>query len=404
MRVHRPTIDLTRMLSLASIVSGSDVCTGIVYPRMDSPHAEATLLLEPSASIAVPVRGMKRPHRGPIPGSLQSEHEDDYSDFESGTPVSASWPGEVYAHSEAYAHSPGVVPHSPQTPRGAKFLKAGHQMFLDAFAPSHQMSQSYQPAVASNMTSPFDFGIQSQSFPPVAVTLPHYGEEIGTGEGGITVASGPATIVRLQPSMVRTCTSAVFATQTRGSYAQSSSLSSLSFRRNSAPTSQRVQIPRAHPSIMSRPLRATYTPFKSSPIATAPDRVPTAVSPSLPFDGLQALSLTGRERETPPMIKEEPSGECEIMTVPFSQLLDPSMFHPIMTSQLVNRQSQAASTGMTSPLTGTVFPLNVSPIVTPTGGTTPIPRWSNSIIGGTTPEHQMLEDDMNLLLGMYIAT
>ncbi len=377
-----------------SIVSGSDVCAGVVYPCIDSPHTETALLHEASTSIPVPTRGTKRPHRNPIAGSLHSEHEEDYSDFESGTPVSASWPGEVYAQ------SPNVVPYSPQTPYGAKFPKASYVSIVDTFTPQH-LSQSYQPAGLSNVGSEFDFSVQSQSFPPVAVTLPRYGAEVGPSDGGITTP--PATIVRQQASVVRTCSNAAFTTQTRGSYAQSSTLGSVCFRRNNNPTSQRVQIPRSHSSSLPRPLRTAHGLYKSSPIAT--ERVSTPVSPSLAFD-VSALSLTCRERETPPMIKEEPSGDCDIV-VPgpgqgvYSHLLDPGMFQHMMpgVNQSVHLHSQSAVSGVTAPLAASFSPLSVSPTVTPTGGTTPILRWSHTTGGGNTPEHQLLEDEMTLFLG-----
>ena len=388
-----------------SIVSGSEVSTGLIYPHIDSPHTEATLIPERSASIPVPARGTKRPHRGPILGSLHSEHEDDYSDFECGTPVSASWPP-----GEAYGQSPGIIPRSPQTPHVAKVQKAGHIPCVDAFAPLQHISQSYQPAYASNME--FEFNLQSQSFPPVAVTLPRFSGEAGVMESNITVAASPATVVRQQPAVVRTCSNAIFSTQTRGSYAQTGTFGSLSFRRNSAPNSapnpQRVQIPWSHHLSMSRPIRATYA-LKSSAIMGAPDRVPPSASPSpLDVTGLQALSLTGRERETPPIIKEEPSSECDIGTVHsqsvFGHFLDSGMFQhmiPVSSNQS-SMQSQPTCTGAASPLVAAISPLNVSPIVTPTGGTTPIPKWPHNSCGGNTPEHQLLDDEMSLLLGRHV--
>jgi hypothetical protein len=129
-----------------------------------------------------------------------------------------------------------------------------------------------------------------------------------------------------------------------------------------------------------------------SPIMGTGDRVPPSASPS-PLDvaGLQALSLTGRERETPPIIKEEPSSECDINTVHsqsvFGHFLEGGMFHHIIpgSSNQPNIQSQ--------------------PSFTPTGGTTPVPKWSqNSCGGGNTPEHHMLDDEMNLLplLGRHV--
>jgi hypothetical protein len=149
-----------------------------------------------------------------------------------------------------------------------------------------------------------------------------------------------------------------------------------------------------------------------SPIMGTGDRVPPSASPS-PLDvaGLQALSLTGRERETPPIIKEEPSSECDINTVHsqsvFGHFLEGGMFHHIIpgSSNQPNIQSQPSCTGPASPLVAAISPLTVSPIVTPTGGTTPIPKWSqNSCGGGNTPEHHMLDDEMNLLplLGRHV--